>query len=117
MKNLLKLTLSFLFVLLFNFVEANTIQGDCVNDFSKGDSKFETVSIPPINILLNSIKNSVVFYLKNRVYSIQRREINKSKTFLRERARISLVNIKNRNREKRKAKEQEKINDMPPIYR
>jgi hypothetical protein len=125
MKNLLNLTLSFLFTLLFNFAEANTTQSNLVNDISRDENSVETTSIPPVNILnffnsvfnFNSIKNSLVFYLKNRAYALQRREINKSKTFLRERARSPFVNIKNRNREKRKAKEQEKINDMPPIYR
>jgi hypothetical protein len=66
---------------------------------------------------LSGIKNSLIYFIKNKVVSFERREINKDKVFLRGRITRPFQNAKNKRKEKRRAKEQEKINDMPPIYR
>ena len=126
MKKLSTLIICIVVVLTFNNVTANTIPGlpikSCTEFFKIEKNHCEVRSFPPainFNSLFNlsGIKNSLIYFIKNKVVSFERREINKDKVFLRGIITRPFQNAKNKRKEKRRAKEQEKINDMPPIYR
>lgn len=122
MKKILSLIICVLVVLILNNVKANTVVDSRIEFFKIEKNYYSTKSFPPIiniNSLFNlsGIKNSVIYYINNKIVSFERREINKDKVFLKGIITKPFQNAKNKRKEKRRIKEEERINDMPPIYR
>lgn len=127
---MLSLIIGILVVLTLNNVVANTIQEIKVNssvEVIKTEKSYEDIkSFPPTSITslnigslfnFSGIRNGAIYYIKNKIITFERREINKDKSYIKGAIVKPYQRGKERRREKRRLKEEERINDMPPIYR
>ena len=130
MKKLLSLIIVFLFALTIDSTLASvmiTPGSDSTLVVVKMENiHYKVQSFPPTSITslnigsifnFSSIRSGAIYYIQNKVFDFERREINKDKSYIKASILKPYQRGKERRKEKRRLKEEERINDIPPIYR